>query len=41
MLEIKLSKGGQLSRSAGSYVQVMGRDAGQIIVKLSSGEVRF
>lgn len=40
-VEIKLSKGGQLSRSAGSYVQVMGRDAGQIIVKLSSGEVRF
>lgn len=40
-VEIKLGKGGQLARSAGSYVQIMGRDAGQVTVKLSSGEVRL
>lgn len=39
-VEMKIGKGGQLARSAGSYVQIMGRDAGQVIVKLSSGEVR-
>lgn len=40
-VELKIGKGGQLARSAGSYVQIMGRDAGYVIVKLSSGEVRL
>jgi len=40
-VEMKVGKGGQIARSAGSYVQIMGRDAGQITVKLSSGEVRL
>lgn len=40
-VEIKINKGGQLARSAGSYMQIMGRDAGQIIVKMTSGEVRL
>ncbi len=40
-VEIKIGKGGQLARSAGSYMQIMGRDSGHIIVKMSSGEVRL
>lgn len=40
-VELKVGKGGQVARSAGSYVQIVGRDAGYVIVKLSSGEVRF
>lgn len=40
-VELKIGKGGQLARAAGSYVQIMGRDSGYVIVKLSSGEVRL
>ncbi len=40
-VELKIGKGGQLARSAGSYVQIVGRDSGYVIVKLSSGEVRL
>lgn len=39
-VEMKPGKGGQLARSAGSYAQVVGRDAGYIQIKLSSGELR-
>ena len=39
-VELKPGKGGQIARSAGSYVQLIGRDAGYAQVKLSSGEVR-
>ena len=39
-VELKQGKGGQLARSAGSYVQLVGRDAGWAILKLSSGETR-
>jgi large subunit ribosomal protein L2 len=39
-VEIKLGKGGQIARSAGSYVQLTGKDAGYAIIRLMSGEVR-
>jgi large subunit ribosomal protein L2 len=40
-VEMKVGKGGQLARSAGTYVQVVGRDSGIVQIKLSSGEVRI
>jgi len=39
-VELKAGKGGQLARSAGTYVQLVGRDAGYALLRLSSGEVR-
>jgi large subunit ribosomal protein L2 len=39
-VEMKIGKGGQLARSAGSYVQLIGKDAGRVQIRLSSGEVR-
>lgn len=39
-VEMKPGKGGQLARSAGSYVQIVGRDSGVVQIKLSSGELR-
>ncbi|MDX2027319.1 MAG: 50S ribosomal protein L2 [Alphaproteobacteria bacterium] len=39
-VEMKPGKGGQLARSAGSYVQLVARDSGSIQIKLSSGELR-
>ena len=39
-VEMKPEKGGQLARSAGSSVRVMGRDEGYVLLRLSSGEVR-
>ena len=39
-VEMKVGKGGQIARSAGSYVQLVGRDSGLAQIKLSSGEVR-
>lgn len=40
-VEMKPGKGGQLARSAGTYVQLVGRDGGYAQVKLSSGELRL
>lgn len=40
-IELKAGKGGQLARSAGSYAQIMGRDGHNVIMKLSSSEVRL
>lgn len=40
-VELKSGKGGQLARSAGGYAQVMGRDGHNVIMKLSSSEVRL
>jgi large subunit ribosomal protein L2 len=40
-IEMKARKGGQLARSAGTYGQIIGRDAGYIQVRLSSGEMRM
>jgi large subunit ribosomal protein L2 len=40
-VEMKAGKGGQLARAAGTYVQLVGRDAGYALLRLSSGEVRM
>ena len=40
-VEMKPGKGGQLARSAGTYVQVVGRDKGMVMVRLNSGEQRY
>ncbi|MGZ5861658.1 MAG: 50S ribosomal protein L2 [Methyloceanibacter sp.] len=40
-VEMKEGKGGQLARAAGTYVQLVGRDAGYAILKLNSGETRM
>ncbi|WP_084399682.1 50S ribosomal protein L2 [Henriciella aquimarina] len=40
-VEMKPQKGAQIARSAGTYVQIVGRDAGYAQVKLSSGELRM
>ena len=40
-VEMKPMKGAQIARSAGTYVQIVGRDAGYAQVKLSSGELRM
>lgn len=40
-VEMKPQKGGQIARSAGTYVQIVGRDAGYAQIKLSSGELRM
>jgi large subunit ribosomal protein L2 len=39
-VELKPRKGGQLARSAGAYVQFVGREAGYALLRLTSGEVR-
>ena len=39
-VELKLGKGGQLARSAGTFAQLVGRDEGYVILRLSSGEQR-
>jgi large subunit ribosomal protein L2 len=40
-VEMKPKKGGQMARSAGSYVQLVGRDQGYAILRLTSGEQRI
>ncbi|MBT5267011.1 MAG: 50S ribosomal protein L2 [Rhodospirillaceae bacterium] len=40
-VELKAGKGGQMARSAGTYVQLVGRDGGYALLKLTSGEVRM
>ena len=40
-VEMKPGKGGQIARSAGTYVQLVGRDRGMVIVRLNSGEQRY
>ncbi len=39
-IELKPGKGAQLARSAGAFVQVVGRDQGYTVVRLPSGEQR-
>ena len=39
-VEIKPGHGGQIARSAGTYAQYLGRDAGYAMLRLNSGEVR-
>ncbi|MBB6310139.1 50S ribosomal protein L2 [Xanthobacter tagetidis] len=40
-VEMKVGKGGQIARSAGTYAQIVGRDQGYVIVRLNSGEQRL
>ena len=40
-VDVKPGKGGQIARAAGTYVQVVGRDRGMVIVRLNSGEQRY
>ena len=40
-VELKAGRGGQIARAAGTYVQLVGRDAGYALLRLSSGEVRM
>ncbi len=39
-IELKIGKGGQIARSAGSSAQIMGRDGAYTLLRLPSGEVR-
>jgi large subunit ribosomal protein L2 len=39
-VELKPAAGGQLARAAGTYVQLVGRDAGYALLRLGSGELR-
>jgi large subunit ribosomal protein L2 len=40
-IEIKIGKGGQIARSAGSYAQIVGRDGEYVILRLNSAEQRL
>ena len=40
-IELKIGKGGQLARSAGTYAQIVGRDQDYVIIRLNSGEQRL
>jgi large subunit ribosomal protein L2 len=40
-IEMKPGKGGQMARSAGTYVQLIGKDQGYVQLRLSSGELRM
>ncbi len=40
-VELKIGRGGQIARAAGSYVQLVGRDQGYAILRLNSGEQRL
>jgi large subunit ribosomal protein L2 len=39
-VELKPGRGGQIARSAGTYCQIVGRDADLALLRLASGEVR-
>jgi large subunit ribosomal protein L2 len=40
-VEMRPGKGGQIARAAGTYVQLVGKDAGYAQLRLSSGEARM
>ena len=40
-IEIKVGKGAQICRAAGTYAQLVGKDSGRALLKLRSGEVRY
>src|ERR1700761_1179945 len=40
-IELKIGKGGQIARSAGTYAQIVGRDGEYVILRLNSGEQRM
>ena len=39
-IELKIGKGAQVARSAGTYAQVMGKELDYVLLRLPSGEVR-
>jgi large subunit ribosomal protein L2 len=40
-IELKIGKGGQIARSAGTYAQIVGRDQDYVIMRLNSAEQRL
>ncbi len=40
-VEMKVGKGGQIARAGGTYAQIVGRDSGYALLKLTSGELRL
>jgi large subunit ribosomal protein L2 len=40
-VELKQGRGGQMARSAGTYLQIVGRDQGNALLRMPSGEVRM
>jgi large subunit ribosomal protein L2 len=40
-VELKIGKGGQIARSAGTYAQIVGRDQDYVILRMSSSEQRL
>jgi large subunit ribosomal protein L2 len=40
-VEMKAGKGGQIARAAGTFAQLVGRDQGYALLRLSSGELRM
>ena len=40
-VEMKPGAGGQIARSAGTYVQLVGKDQGYALLRLTSGELRM
>ncbi len=40
-IEMRPGRGGQIARSAGTYAQLVGKDAGYALLRLSSGEQRM
>jgi large subunit ribosomal protein L2 len=40
-IELKVGKGGQIARSAGTYAQIVGRDQDYVILRLNSAEQRL
>src|SRR5947207_15664724 len=40
-IELKVGKGGQIARSAGTYAQIVGRDQSYVILRLNSAEQRL
>ncbi|MEM8800522.1 MAG: 50S ribosomal protein L2 [Pseudomonadota bacterium] len=40
-IELKIGKGAQMARAAGTYAQIVGRDRGYAQIRLSSGEQRI
>jgi large subunit ribosomal protein L2 len=40
-VELKIGKGGQIARSAGTYAQIVGRDQGYVTLRMNSGEQRL
>ena len=40
-VEMKIGKGGTIARSAGTYVQIVGRDQGYVSIRQASGETRL